>query len=55
VGSSTTQKQKSILFCIRKYQDFKFAVNNYIEELKTNLEKFRNAKKVLENYSKYIA
>jgi hypothetical protein len=48
-------KTKKYTFCIRKYQDFKFAVNNYIEELKTNLEKFRNAKKVLENYSKYIA
>jgi hypothetical protein len=48
-------KTKTYTFCIRKYlEDFKFAVNNYIEELKTDLEKFRNAKKVPEKGAKLL-
>jgi hypothetical protein len=48
-------KTKTYTFCIKKYlEDFKFAVNNYIEELKTDLEKFDNAKKVLEKGAKLL-
>jgi hypothetical protein len=39
-------KTKMFTFCIRKYlEDFEFAVNDYIGELKTDLNKFKSAKK----------
>jgi hypothetical protein len=43
------QKTRNYTFYVRKYfEDFKIAVNNYIEELKTNSDKFNCAKQALE-------
>jgi len=40
---------KTYTFYIRRYlEDFKFAVNNYISEVKTDLNKFNDAKKAIE-------
>src|SRR6478752_4210938 len=42
-------KTKVYIFYVRRYlEDFKFAVNNYLYELKIDLNKFNNAKKALE-------
>jgi hypothetical protein len=43
------KKTQNYTFCVRKYfEDFKIAVNNYIEELKTESDKFNHAKQALE-------
>jgi hypothetical protein len=42
-------------FYIRRYlEDFKFAVNNYISELRTDLDKFNKAKEALENKAQLL-
>jgi hypothetical protein len=48
-------RTKMYTFCVRRYlEDFKFAVNNYIGELKTDLDKFKNAKKALDNKAQLL-
>ena len=43
------KKTQNYTFCVRKYfEDFKIAVNNYIEELKTDSDQFNRAKQALE-------
>ncbi len=48
-------KTKTYVVCIRRYlEDFKFAVNNYIAELRSNLASFNDAKKALEKKPQLI-
>ncbi len=48
-GIDYNDKTRIFTFYVRRYlEDFKFAVNNYINELKTDLHKFNEARKALE-------
>jgi len=48
-GIDYDDRKNSYTFYVRRYlEDFKFAVNNYISELMTDVAKFNEAKKALE-------
>jgi hypothetical protein len=48
-------KTEIFTFYFRKYlEDFKFAVNKYVHELDTDLDKFNKARKALENKAQLL-
>jgi len=54
-GIAFDDKTGVFTFYVGKYlEDLKFAVNQYIYELKTDLDKFNNARQSLENVAQLI-